>query len=878
MSCGVTLTEQTPADPVVSVTLDKPVTHLSKELLEENPRLWDALVRTVRDVACDKTPTKLTEFLEDHEIETAYSVANLPGLIQNIARGDRDRMYREFCGILPKLGHGCSPTEDVYVVPRLLGLSEETHTVSVRLTDEFWELKRDQRVDLCRYVNEYATGCDVRLVGTGRQQRRLVEDHRKDVCVSREDITPPSGGPMSERVEKARETLDRDGREVQVLRWLAGEDSETLSYNALDSRLSVSTSRRSQCLSTLREVGLVDTFGPRSDKHVELLPAGREYLDWLDEEIARQRTLEESVSGVSNTIHNSRVSPPSHGKEGEAADPDKDRKRLPDLHQIKDLSQWEAVATSATTPENGVSVVNYPVEKQDDRGSPRLFCDYAEDRLVVGAEYDNPMQYWVCVARALASGKTWSAILDDGDRLDDSGKFHTFLSDHKHLLRDSRCLGYLPDRVEDGRDYRDELLAAEKRLCQLTHNLRTEEYDGDEAEYRGVITREALGLAGVMVHLLDLVGVDVVRQVRVPTYNRHFDTERREALLESIATGVAIQSKYGESTVYRQLYETREDKRQAAIEPTIDAEDPFGELIGSFCILGDFRGKLGEFTEQLRERLASPGEVHEDAPELAVRVPVRSSEEFGRTVYARTVERMCREKNLSPTREAVSVFRLFTGTPFDVAAALGGLGSEDVRRDIRLGEVRYGLAKAPKARVVPWETSGVRALVRALLTASEPLSVSELADRAGVGRQTWYNNRDRLGALDLVRETEDGVRLALPFHETERHEDVRPWYTRPDGDRDDLREATIAGVVMELASLLERPDNWSELQSAMRWPPDPEGMGEAWPWVRPWIRAFRVALPETETEWSVAERQEAADPVVFGNKPCQASVREVVGA
>lgn len=65
-------------------------------------------------------------------------------------------------------------------------------------------------------------------------------------------------------------------------------------------------------------------------------------------------------------------------------------------------------------------------------------------------------------------------------------------------------------------------------------------------------------------------------------------------------------------------------------------------------------------------------------------------------------------------------------------------------------------------------------------------SVSELCERAGVSRSTFYRHRDTLEALDLLRETEAGWRLALPHHGTaddetaERHETILPWRANPE--------------------------------------------------------------------------------------------------
>ena len=191
----------------------------------------------------------------------------------------------------------------VYVVPRLLALSEDTPTITVRLDDEFWALKREQRVDLCQYINEYAQGCDVRLIATGRIHWRLYQDHREDICVSRDDIRHPDGGPISERVAEARNELDQDGREVQLLRWLADEDSETLSYSALDSRLTVGRSRRSQCLRRLSAIAQRRTAKATDPQPIAFLARLRLAVILVHRKTALRLPSEPALASLMQTSH-----------------------------------------------------------------------------------------------------------------------------------------------------------------------------------------------------------------------------------------------------------------------------------------------------------------------------------------------------------------------------------------------------------------------------------------------------------------------------------------------------------------------------------------------------------------------------------------------
>ena len=188
------------------------------------------------------------------------------------------------------------------------------------------------------------------------------------------------------------------------------------------------------------------------------------------------------------------------------------------------------------------------------------------------------------------------------------------------MLRNSRCLGYLKDADATPEDYTDALLEAAEDLGDLTRDLHHENYE-DCNRFRADILREAQGLAGTIVHLLDSANVDVVREARIPRFSRDFGKSQQADLAETLSVGASIQSRYGESTAYRQLLESREDKRESAIPPTVDADDPFGELIGSFVVVGK---SVDQLADPLRRRLSNR-EVHEDAPEFSVPIPIEEA-------------------------------------------------------------------------------------------------------------------------------------------------------------------------------------------------------------------------------------------------------------
>lgn len=286
-------------------------------------------------------------------------------------------------------------------------------------------------------------------------------------------------------------------------------------------------------------------------------------------------------------------------------------------------------------------------------------------------------------------------------------------------------------------------------------------------------------------------------------------------------------------------------------------------------MVGDLGDQEDMLVEDLRQRLRAPGEVHEDAPDIRVRVPIRATDELDRTAFASAVERVATAKNFSVTRDAVSTLRAFVATPFDAAAAVSGLSTEDRRRDLRLDEVRYGLARVPEAHVMPWLSHGARKLVATLLEAHDALSVSEICERADVERSTWYANADVLKALDIIRDCGGGWRLALPFRDTDEF-GIQPWWTCEDSERDDLREASVAGIVLDLLDeLAPGGDRLSRVASALRGPTDLSEIVTAWPLLEDWLPVFQGATAEHRETPSV----ETEEPVVFGRRPEQLSLQ-----
>lgn len=886
----LTLTREDPENPTVTVTLDdRPPTEIWTQIAN-SCQFRIELIRAIRDTAEGLTYTEYYESLMNAGVEAL--AGRYATLCARVASGESNALNALFTET-KRFGHGNRPLTGISKSAlRLFALTDNvTPTIQINLTRTFCGTGRaddgtdqpslKQRKIICRILEALADGCDVRVHASRIELRNFERHHRPYLpSVNKPWETHPSSLPLSERVEQAKDELSSESREVALLRTLATEDSEELSYNALYSKLTVGESRVRQLIDTLCHsndeeeddgLGLLERCGPQSERWVRLLPAGREFLDWLDSEIGRQQTLEESVNISTNSPTQNRIPRGSTGEGAETTASTTNASHSQGPHQVRRLAEWEAIAATVSAPENGIGIIDYPIAKQRNPRSPRWQYDRTDDRLVVGAETTgshSAMKMWVCLARALAGGWTWQNVLGDGDRLDTNEKFSTLLTEFKETLRGSYGLGFLPDEVTSGAEYKEKILTAERTLCDLSRDYSHRNFDCEEAEFRGKITKFAKGLATTMKFVLELVGVDVVVEFRAPTYNQTFDDHHRDEFVTTVANAVAVWSRYKHSNAYKQLFETDSDNREMAIEASVDDAHPSGSLTGSITVVGDFRGKLEDFTTTLCKMLSEPHDLHDDAPEFTISVPLRTNQEIDRDVFVATVERMCRARNLRPSREAVSLYRLFTATPYDVAAAISALETEETRREIRLDEVRYGLGRASEARVMPWTSGKTPTIVSALLVAEKPLSVSAVADRADVVPTTVRNNCERLTALDLVRETDEGLRLALPFHNNdERNSDIRPWYARPDSERDDLREASVGGVVLDLFDELAPPDDvQSQLASALASLPDYELLQEVWPWIESWLAALRVVVPEDE--YCQPETSDTG-PVVFGNKPQQ---------
>jgi hypothetical protein len=732
---GLTPTEQAPASAIATVEIDdKTVTGVWQEFVRYS-EVRVSFVKALRRFASGRTVSELYDSLSELNVPR-----RLFGPADRVARGDRRMAWKFTVDLLPKLGTGQSSSDDILDTAQLFTGLETAPTVAVTLDkSDFETLRPEQREDVCTLLSVLSQSFDVRLVCSGVTRLWLRDKHRADLP----GVSDWSSTHRSEsHIDDALEALDPDGRESSILQLLNDEPTGTLTYHAIRSNYDVSRSRVSQCISTLSDYGLVETFGV--DRKASLLEPGREFLD----EITTQTTLEAAVSDTPKTHQHNRVTPEAReGPQGTG------------FYRTEWMDRPQHTATVAcSTGNSGIVTVEDAISHHN--ATDRLVSfDETRREAVVSVAGGSVQQYTVSSATVLTTPKFLDSVLP-------TSELAQIVEDEPEvILRDARCIGWLSEEtLNDAQALRDRLVEKGIQLEDLTRKLRHGEPENPE-QLSSEIVRLAQGLAGTVVHLLDHVDVTLVREIRVPS---GLSLDKLDELAESITTSAVIQSRYGAFAAYRQLFETRETKRQTALSPQVDATDPLGSLIGEIVLRGSDAMRLKEAVEgQL-----SGSKPHDGAPEFAINIPVES---VNRSAYAVVTKRILDRKNIKSTREAVSILHGLVDSPYLAAKALNQLGSEDTPREIRADELRYALRHLDGEDILSELPQSVGEIVSTLLEATEPLTQTELANRADVSTQTIRNNRDALEALDVIRVEGAEFRLSLSFSTTaERRSGIVP--------------------------------------------------------------------------------------------------------
>jgi len=752
----ITPTDQTLASVVVDLDKDATLTDIWEQLFEST-RVREVLAESIRGVLAGLDPAECHEVLEDEHIP--FWVRSP---IINAARGDSREAWRVATEIIPTMHeHPLAATEDLLATATLFGGADTGLSLAAIVHEEWLDRKRSQREDICALLAVLAASLDVRVASSGIVLQQLADRHRLDLPgVSEWGSQRRTETGIADLVNNGVAALDHDGREVAILRTLYEDDGDALSYGQLYAEFQCDESRVRQCISELVSLDLINRFGPQTSRMVELLEAGEAVLETFDKEIARQRRIESFVSGDRQSRSKGRVN--THTGWVEEDDPEEPPTEGAGPWKTAFLGTADHAAAAGSAADGSVTLVPSKIEAENDRVR-RVSYDPDRDEVVVAVRGADPTTYVASSAIAL----TWPTFLEKvfaNDRLEE-------IDDPPIIVREARCIGgATDDALEDQSEFIKKLADWGKEIGDMTRQLKHGEYgefDGRNA-FRSEILRKSHGLFGTMAHLLDAVGVDLVREIRVPP---KADKDRQLGqLAQSIAVSAAIQSTYKDCfACYRQLFEGREEKRERALVPSVDAADPYGSLIGSIVIRGPDIHRLEPY---LRSRLEEPEEEHEDALEIAVEVPVGT---VGRDAFAETAARILGEKNLRPTSDAVSLFHALVESPHDAAAGIHNqLRTEDERREVRPDEVRRALAGVDAVALCPDLPRSVGPILKTLLKAREPLSKAELSDRSDKSEKTIGRHEDKLEALGLLEIT-DGYRVELSFPEqAERRAPVVP--------------------------------------------------------------------------------------------------------
>ncbi|WP_152420014.1 hypothetical protein [Haloferax prahovense] len=454
------------------------------------------------------------------------------------------------------------------------------------------------------------------------------------------------------------------------------------------------------------------------------------------------------------------------------------------------------------------------------------------------------------------------------------------LEDIPHdILRNARCMGYLDDVDFTGVNYVDALRKARDDLLSLTRQLHGVT-DDDERQLRSRILRNAHGLMGTTMHLLDLFSVSVTRELRLPFYSRDFhsdghDNRRRNDLLRFLMTALPISSRYGHYSTQRVLFESRDEKRTSILgAPTSSSEHPIGELIGQWTIVGRGVNRLVPYLEDV---LRNPNELQIDGENFTeFRVDFRIESDWMREKATEAVHRMSTRRGRTANRQIVCVLSSFLRSVYDVCRALSALPRLDEPSSTALStdDCRYAMSTLPPNRILPGATPTQSKIIHALFGSDGPLIQKELAERADVSSQSIRNNREALLLFDIIERADQRYQLTFDI---EGGSPVTPWFVK-DGItlHDVLRDAT--------RSLLEDEKRLSDLTdsfgSAFYWPTAIEPITDEWSWMPPFIRYVGAYVCEDFFARSLDNGQmgvPTATMTGFGDFPSQTSLSSFNG-
>jgi DNA-binding MarR family transcriptional regulator len=775
----------------------------------------------------------------------------------------------------------------------VLRASSVTPTVVVSLPNNLFDsdFKTKTRQNLIEYVCALGHGCDLKVVASPMVQQRFIWETDRDLIpegVAENTLARHTNrldtSQLTEAVSEARSNIKPADPEWDILFLISEGRTDQARYGSgsdllADQRVDYDRSTVSTFVSTLERNGLVDVHGPQNARYAVVTEAGLAALDTMRPIIGKQSDLQafesvENPEGVGDTlVSDVDLCSPQQGREGGTAlaqsaqqdnpaggsasssassdsEPDGEGFRHYSTGHagVVPMTQWEhhgvvgsCAGTTVAMDNVAVSGVDkdsrfdqWTVERLDDKRSPLYSYREDLDELVVGAEFHDPLQFTVSLARGMLSDLAFDQVLTV-DRLDGAaGDLDALIGGDKHTLRDKRCLGWLKNAY-DGEGYQQALKDAIEELCELTHRLKHNDFEteGDKYDFRGEIIKNAQGLIGTATGIYDLLDVDLYRTVRIPgdvKRNMSSDHTETQYLKHTLVRAMTISSKMGAYTQSRVHFEPDEDKRQAmGAGPEIDAEDPTGTHIGSWSIVGH---DVDTLADDIRDALEDPGqfglEYQDDGENFTgflVDIPITTG--ISREKITRTLKRGLQDRNMQVTSHSVSVMQAFCGSTHDVAKAIYRLGSEKQRRKVRVDDLKQALKHIPRTQILPSAPTPQSKILHALIRSSKPLSQPELCDRADIAPSTfagWGTNtshRDQLEAFGLIRETDEGWAICLRYKEGDlaADADALPWYAVMDDDsspRDqsvdagELQEESLQGALYDAMLVLEDAEHFGD--------------------------------------------------------------------
>ena len=282
-----------------------------------------------------------------------------------------------------------------------------TPTVAVQIGESFRDRRREHREATCRLLARLAQTCSLVVVAGPVTTRWFAREHREQLptSFSEEYSTPQDKYDTGAAVDAALDALDRDSREVKLLRDLDSEPDETRSYSAVVGGHDVSQSRVSQLIGTLEDLGLAEKFGPRGAQQVELLPPGREFLDHLDSETTGQQTLDAEFSDTGHSISSAVLSAPHERGPQDAPAETTPGELETDPYETRYLGRATHHAAASSASDGAITAVRGPLqdENADDRRTRYVSFDDERSEAVVAVRAVTPLQYMTSVALGLAS-------------------------------------------------------------------------------------------------------------------------------------------------------------------------------------------------------------------------------------------------------------------------------------------------------------------------------------------------------------------------------------------------------------------------------------------------------------------------------------------